>query len=317
MDKNVKRKKSAAILSVISNTSLVIIKLIAGVITGSVGIISEAIHSGIDLAASLIAYYSIKIAAIPPDEDHKFGHGKFEDMSGLAEAILIFVASFFILNESVQRLLDDDIHHIQTGLGIIVMAISCITNFFVSQYLFKVAKETDSIALEADGKHLQTDVFTSLGVLISLIIISFTGYVWIDAVSAILIGLLIAYMAYKLVRKAFNNLVDIALPEEEEQIIRDILAKYSDEIVSIHRFATRKSGSKRIINFHLMIDGNLTINQGHLLCDLIEEDIKSHFDDSMTSIHIEPCTDDCESCHLQQVAPNTCQKRNNKAMENF
>jgi cation diffusion facilitator family transporter len=309
------KKRNAAKLSVISNTSLVILKMIAGVLTGSIGIISEAIHSGVDLAASVIAYYSIKMASLPADEDHKFGHGKYEDVSGLAEAILIFVVAFLIIQESMHKLLDQQIYEIQTTLGIVVMLFSTIVNIVISTYLFRVAKETDSMALYADAQHLRTDVFTSLGVLFSLIIIKFTGMIWVDAATAVVIGLIIAYMAFAISKKAFGNLVDISLPPEEEEKLREIICKYEDEIISIHKFRTRKAGAERFIEFHLMIEANLTIREGHLLTELIEADIKKEFPTAKISIHMEPCTEECEECHLTEVDPDSCKKYNKRKSE--
>ena len=308
MEEKEKKKRFAAKLSVISNTFLTVAKLITGIFTGSIGILSEAIHSGIDLAASLVAYFSIRAASVPADDDHPYGHGKYEDLSGLVEAVLIFVAVVIILYEVIDKLINNQSLVIQTELAIVVMIIAVIINIFVSQYLFKVAKETDSIALYADAQHLNTDVLTSLGVLISLIIIKFTGFYWVDPVAAILIVLFISVVAFKIAKKAIGNLLDEALPKEEEDTIKKILDKYSDEIISVHKFRSRKAGANRFIDFHLIIEGDITIKHGHILCDCIEEDIKQVMPTAFISIHLEPCTEDCEDCHVYIREPDSCKK---------
>lgn len=316
MTTNALKKQYAAKLSVVSNTILTILKLIAGIFTGSIGIVSEAIHSAIDLVASLMAYFAVKASAEPADDDHPYGHGKYEDISGFVEAILIFVAVIIILYEAITRLRNLGTVHLDLDLGIYVMAFATIANIIVSSYLFKIAKETDSIALQADAEHLRTDVYSSLGILLSLLAIKFTGMIWIDPVSAICIALFIAYIAYKLSRKAFNNLIDTALPEEEIQLIKEVTDEYDEIIVSIHKLRTRKSGSDRFIDFHIIIDGNQTVQQGHILCDCLEQDIKEKLPNTYVSIHLEPCTDDCDSCHVKVVDPDSCKKLRNKKNSN-
>lgn len=310
------RKEKAAKLSIISNVVLTIMKLITGLLSGSVGILSEAIHSAIDLAASLVAYFSIKAAAVPADNDHPYGHGKYEDLSGLAEAILIFVAVAIIMHEAITKMLDLEGFHIETGWAIIVMIIAVITNIIVSRYLFKVAKDTDSLALLADAEHLRTDVYTSIGVLISLLLVHFTGYTIIDPITALLVAIFISFIAYKIIRLSIDKLVDISLPKEEEDIIKGILSNYSEEVISVHKFRTRKSGSDRFIDFHLTVESELTIKQGHILCDYIEHDIKKAIPNTYLSIHLEPCTDKCDDCHVFFSAPDSCKRLQIKNLDN-
>ena len=186
-------KQNVARLSIFSNAFLTIAKLIVGLSIGSVSIISEAIHSGMDLFASFIAYFSVRKSAMPPDVDHAFGHGKYEDASGLIEAMLIILAAAIIIWEAVNKLIHggDTLSSDLLFIGMIVMAVSACLNFFVSQKLMKVAKATDSIALESDAWHLRTDVFTSAGVVVGLILIKITGLTFLDSVIAILVALLI------------------------------------------------------------------------------------------------------------------------------
>lgn len=306
MNNNSKRKEFAARFSIISNTILTLVKILAGIFSGSVGVVSEAIHSGIDLAASVIAYFSIKVSGLPEDDDHNYGHGKFEDVSGLAEAILILLVAIIIFHEAYVKLASSEKYIIHTDFAILIMIFATIANFVISRYLFKVSKETDSIALYADAQHLSTDVITSLGVLGSLLVIKFTGFTWIDPVIAILISLFITYIAVKIIIQSIKNLVDIALPKEEELIIRDLIKKYSDEIINLHGFRSRKSGNMRFIDFHLTLDENVTIKHGHILCDLIEEDINKEFPNTKTTIHLEPCDKNCAICNMYNKEKKSC-----------
>ncbi len=184
------KKINTARLSVISNSVLIVLKLLAGSLSGSVSIISEAIHSFLDLLASIIAYFAVKLSRKRPDKNHPYGHGKVENVSGIIEALLILIAAIWIIYEAIDKInVENKVEYY--WLGIIIMLISAVVNFFVSRRLYKVAKETDSIALEADALHLKTDVYTSLGVAIALIFIWFTGFQLLDPIIAIIIALII------------------------------------------------------------------------------------------------------------------------------
>ncbi|MEY4505003.1 MAG: hypothetical protein RL154_1300 [Pseudomonadota bacterium] len=242
------KKSQAAKLSVLSNTFLVISKLSIGVAIGSVGVVSEGIHSSIDLLAAIIAYFAVRQASHPADNLHKYGHGKIENVSGTIEAVLILVAAFWIVLEAVQKLAHP--HPIESfGLGIAIMAISSIVNLFISRYLMKVGKETDSIALKADAMHLQTDVLTSAGVMVGLIAVYFTGIDWLDPVAALCVAGLIVYAAWELLRESFGPLLDSSLPEEEEQQISELIRIYEKDFLDFHSLRTRKAGSERHVDF--------------------------------------------------------------------
>ena len=216
------QKVAVALLSVISNTVLVLLKIIVGILIGSVSVISEAIHSGVDLLAAVIALFAVRTSGKTPDEGHPFGHGKVENLSGSIEAVLIFLAAGWIIFEAVKKIVTP--RAIETpGLGVLVMFLSAAVNLWVSGRLFKVGKETDSVALLADAWHLRTDVYTSLGVMAGLGLILtgewlFPGvhFDWIDPVAAIALALLILRAAYALTLKATRDLLDVSLPEEEK-----------------------------------------------------------------------------------------------------
>lgn len=289
-------KERAARLSVMSNTILVVGKLSIGMVMGSVSVLSEGIHSGLDLVAALIAYFSIRAANKPADEEHPYGHGKIENVSGTIEAILIFVAAVYIIIEAVRKF-----YHAQTvesiGLGVAVMGISALVNWFVSRHLMKVAKQTDSIALEADAWHLRTDVYTSLGVFIGLVLIKITGITWLDPVVAILVALMIIRAAYELTKQSFVDIIDARLPDEEEQIIREILLRRSAEFVEFHKLRTRKAGAERHIDLHLVVYKRMSVQQVHDLSEEIEAELCKALTNCQVLIHFEPCTPDrCDLC---------------------
>lgn len=299
-------KKSTARLSIISNTLLVAMKLIVGISIGSVSIISEAIHSGIDLIAALIAYISVKKSSEPPDSEHRFGHGKFEDFSGVIEAVLIFVAALIIMYEAAMKLLGHG-EGLETGIilyaGIAVMLISAVANWFVSNRLMKAARETESIALEADAWHLRTDVYTSLGIFAGLVLIKFTGWKFLDPIFAILVALFITKAAYDLTRRAVSDLMDSRLPDAEEARIRGILQDHYKEFANFHELRTRRSGSDRFMDLHLVVPKDLTVSDAHHLSDHLENDLREEFPRSSITIHFEPCDEKCAEC------PTVCKVR--------
>lgn len=292
------RKTRAAQLSVGSNALLVLLKLVVGLLTGSVGVLSEALHSATDLLAATIAYIAVRVSDTPPDADHPYGHGKIESISGLVEAFLIFVASLFIIYEAVQKLHSPAQHVPLIGLGLAVMTFSAIVNLLVSAHLRRVARQTDSLALEADARHLRTDIFTSVGVAIGLLLVRLTGQTWFDPVTALFVSLLILHTAYGLLHEALHPLLDARLPIEEEAAIQEILETHPD-VLSYHKLRTRKSGSQRYADVHVQIDDNCTLIQAHSLTEELEDQIRAGLTGVNISIHIEPYHDELR--HQQEA----------------
>jgi cation diffusion facilitator family transporter len=292
-------KEKTARISIISNTGLVLMKFFVGFVIGSVSIISEAIHSSMDLLAAVIAFFSVRKSAEPPDAAHSFGHGKFEDISGFVEALLIFIAAILIIREAVIKLMGEPSEHFPPQLliaGIIVMGVSALVNWFVSQRLMKVAKETESIALESDAWHLRTDVYTSLGVFIGLILIRLTGITVFDPLFAIGVACVIIKAAYDLTRRSFSDLIDHSLPQIDEQRIREIICEHATDYAGFHDLKTRRSGPEIFIEFHLVVPGEVSVEQSHDFADHLESDIKVEFPRSNITIHIEPCNKGCTRC---------------------
>jgi cation diffusion facilitator family transporter len=279
-------------------------KLAVGIGIGSVSIISEAIHSGIDLVAAIIAYFSVKKSSEPPDSEHKFGHGKFEDFSGLIEALLIFIAAVLIIREAFIKLMGGGVE-LDTGVllfaGIAVMLVSAAVNWYVSSRLMKAAKATESIALEADAWHLKTDVYTSLVIFAGLVLIKVTGWKSLDPLFAIGVALFIMKAAYDLTRRAASDLIDTRLPDTEEEQIKGILLEHYLQYASFHELRTRRSGSDRFMDLHLVVSRNLTVNDAHSLSDHLEMDLQEIFPRSSITIHFEPCEERCDSCECNSA----------------
>ena len=293
-------KTSAAGLSILSNSLLVALKLAAGIVMGSVSVISEGVHSAVDLLAAFIAFFSIRAAAKPADEEHEFGHGKIENISGTIEGLLIFGAAGLIIYEATDKIINRAKPEFLTA-GIGIMAFSAVLNFFVSRFLHKIAHRTDSVALEADAWHLTTDVYTSLGVFAGLIVVEITHWYILDPIIAIVVALLILRAAWNITRKSVRDLVDERLPQAEEDIITASILEHVGELAGFHELRTRKAGSQRYIELHLVLPKKVTIEEAHRLCDHLEEDIKGKLPEGNVTIHCEPCDQ-----HDDGTCPTDC-----------
>ncbi len=291
-------KTKAASISVISNTVLVAGKFIVGLSMGSVAVISEAIHSSLDLLAALVAFFAVRVSSNPADTKHSFGHGKIENVSGTFEAILILVAAVWILVEAVTKLLHPGpIEHL--GLGMIIMGVAATVNLFVSTYLMRIAKQSDSVALEADALHLRTDVYTALGVMGGLAGVWLTGWQWLDAASAIVVAIIIIFAAWELASEAFKPLLDASLSDEEISTITECIELHKNKYIDFHNLRTRKSGSLRHVDLHLTVCKYHTIEIAHNLADDIEAELSKQFSQIDTLIHHEPCSKNCEGCTIR------------------
>jgi cation diffusion facilitator family transporter len=292
-------KQNTARLSVISNTSLVLMKFIVGFAIGSVSIISEAIHSSMDLIAAVIAFFSVRKSAEPPDAAHSFGHGKFEDLSGFIEALLIFVAALLIIYEAVIKLLGRATAELPDELlifGIAVMGIAALANWYVSHRLFVVAKLSESIALESDAWHLRTDVYTSLGVFVGLVLIKLTHIQIFDPLVALCVAVVIMKAAYDLTRRSLFDLSDHSIPEKDEKRIKEIICQHSSIYAGFHDLKTRRSGPEIFIEFHLVVPGDISVVRSHDLTDHLEADLNTEYPRATITIHVEPCNEGCTRC---------------------
>jgi cation diffusion facilitator family transporter len=278
-------KVRIARLSILSNTFLIILKITVGLMSGSVSIISEAIHSSMDLMAAIIAFFSVKVSDNPPDSRHPYGHGKVENMSGVIEAILIFIAAGWIIIEAIKKLIEGSAELEAIGIGSLVMLVSAMVNIYVSRKLYRVARETRSMALEADALHLKTDVYTSLGVAAGLALILITDIHWLDPVVAILVAFLIIKESYSLMRRAFNPLLDEAWHTDE---VEELEKNLNEMNVNYHELRTRIAGNYRFLDLHIELPKELSVESAHQYCDRIEDHLTSRFENLSVTIHVEP-----------------------------
>lgn len=281
----------AATLSIVSNTLLTLLKLAMGLLSGSISVIAEAIHSGNDLIASFIAWFAVRKASEPADEEHKYGHGKYESLSAFVEAAMIVIAALVVMWGAVRRILSGGPFEITQWPALLAMGISAVVNVLVSMYLFRVAKRNDSMALEADAWHLRADVYTSAGVFISIALISLTGLHILDPLAAVAVGFLILFQGGRIGREALGQLLDSSLPPEEMQSITSLLAEHGTMFLNYHRLRARKAGRERQVDLHLVTCPTLTVEQAHRVCDHLEHDIMSHLAHTRVVIHVEPCSE--------------------------
>jgi cation diffusion facilitator family transporter len=278
---------------------LLALKIVAAAITGSIGILADAAHSLIDLTGTLIGYVGIRVAGRPPDANHRFGHGRAEDIAGASIATLIFVAAAVIAYQALRRLVGGATVEMLDA-GMIATAIAIAVNLAVSRYVLSAARAVDSVALEATGRDLMADVMSSVAVLIGLFLVRATGKTILDPAVALVVVVLIVQAAYGTMRKAIGNLMDTRLPENEEQQIREIIAAHG-EIANHHGLRTRKAGSQRHVVVHIVVRRDYSVEEGHRIAEEIEDEIRALYASTTITVHVEPCTPDCAEC------PTPCQ----------
>ncbi len=291
-----RRKREAARWSLAASGTLLGLKIVVGAVTGSAGILAEAVNSAADLVGSALALLSVRASDEPPDHSHAYGHGKIENLSGAATAALILVGGVFAIGEAVRHLLHPDPLP-GLGWGIGVMGASAVVNFVVSRRLLRAGRETDSPALAADGHHLQTDVVTSLGVLLGLTLVHVTGKLWWDSVAALAVSFLILRVGFGLAAEAVLTLSDAALPPGEEEVLTAILTAHP-EVRGFHKLRTRKSGSHRHVDVHVQIADTHTFVEAHRLTEDLEDQLRRALPNLHPIIHIEPYED--EARHQSQ-----------------
>jgi cation diffusion facilitator family transporter len=283
-------KSGAALISIFSNSVLILLKLAAGVITGSIALLTEAIHSGIDLLASVVAYVSVRKADEPADEDHPYGHEKAENIAAGAEAMLILLGAVVIVLEAVRRLFNGS-EIDQVAIGIVVIAISIAVNLAVSTFLFRRARLLDSPALEGDAAHLRADALTSVAVLIGLVLVEVTGYSSFDSIAALLVAIVIVSTGVRLALRSGRELMDEAPPAAElDRIERAIAASRPEQMAGYHKLRARRAGSRRHIDLHVQFRSGTSLEDAHTLAHALRDAIAAEFDNADVLIHVEPET---------------------------
>ena len=286
----IRTKSGAAGLSIASNSVLIAIKLAAGAITGSIAIVTEAVHSLIDLVASVVAFVSVRKADEPADADHPYGHEKVESLAATIEGMLILIGAGIIVYEATHRLVVGS--QVETlGVGIAVMGFSVCANLFVSSVLSRQAKEHESPALEGDAAHLRTDALTSAGVLAGLAIVQITGIVAFDSITALLVAAAIVTAGLRIIRRSSGVLVDEALPDDEmDRIEAAIAAARTPEVAGYHKLRARRAGSRRYIDLHVQYRAGTSLERAHELAHQMRDEIEADIRNAEVLIHVEPET---------------------------
>ncbi len=278
----------AAAISIASNSALILLKIIAGAVTGSVAIITEAIHSAVDLLASLVAFFSVREAEQPADAEHRYGHEKFENVAAGIEGMLILVGSGVIVYTSVRHLVEGaEIHAL--GFGIAVIGFAALVNLVVSSYLYSRARATDSAALAGDAAHLRTDAYTSLGVLVGLALVKFTGETWIDPAVALVIAVAIVYTGVRILAGSWRVLVDEALPADELDAIREAIEAFDGRgVAGYHKLRTRRAGARRYVDLHVQFRSGTSLKAAHAAAHALQDRIGERLRGADILIHLEP-----------------------------
>lgn len=277
-------------LSIAAAVATILLKSIAYVMTGSVGLLSDAIESLVNLLAAFIALSMLMIAAKPPDEEHHFGHSKAEYFASGAEGILILVAAFGIGITAVHRIISPRQLE-QVGTGLIVSTVASLINFGVSRVLLHIGRKFNSITLEADARHLMTDVWTSIAVIGGVAAVKLTGRVILDPVVAIIVAVNILWTGYKLIKRSISGLMDSALSGKDLQIISNVLDTYREQGIQFHSIRTRQAAGRSFISIHVLVPGRWTTHRGHHLAERIEIDISKALPGATVFTHLEPVDD--------------------------
>ncbi len=283
-------QRKAALLSVAAGVVTLLLKFGAYFLTGSVGLLSDATESLVNLTAAIVAFTAISIAARPPDTSHHYGHEKAEYFSSGLEGGLILAAAAGIIYAALPRLFHPaPLHNVDVGL-LIALAASLV-NLVVARILLHVGRQVDSIALVADAEHLMTDVWTSVGVVVGVALTWLTGWYILDPLIALAVALHIVTVGIQLVRRSIEGLMDRALPAEEIALIQRVIAEEAGPETPYHALRTRKSGPRRFVELHLLVPGTLTVKQAHDLAERIEQRLRRELPNSVVTIHVEPVED--------------------------
>ena len=277
-------------LSIGAAIATILLKGTAWWVTGSVGLLSDAAESLVNLVAAIVALVALRVAIKPPDRNHNYGHSKAEYFAAAVEGLMIFVAAAVILVASVQRFLEPQPLE-NVGLGLIVSVVASVLNGSVAWVLLRAGKKHRSITLTADGKHLLTDVWTSAGVVVGVLLVWLTGWDRLDPIVGFLVGLNILYTGWGLIRASTAGLMDVSLPAEDNVRIRAIIERFISDDITFHAFRTRESGHRRFMEMHLLVPGNWTVKRGHDLAEDITDALLKEYPDLRVSMHIEPKED--------------------------
>lgn len=306
--KLLRRPRDFALLSIGAAVFTIVLKTAAWRATGSVGLLSDAIESLVNLAAALMAYWALGLAAKPADRGHPYGHSKAEYFASGLESALIVVAAVAIIQTALGRLWAPEPLE-QLGLGLGLSLLSSGINALVAWLLLRAGGRFDSITLRADGHHLLTDVWTSIGVVVALVLVQWSGLAWLDPLIAIAVALNIVFTGWRLLRETASGLLDGAMPESEQRQLQALLANASGEGISFHALRSRVAGARRFVSFHVLVPGAWSVAEGHALCERLERQIREALPNTHVFTHLEPIEDpsawDDQDFHWErQIEPN-------------
>jgi len=278
-------------LSIAAAVVTIALKSGAYLLTGSVGLLSDAIESGVNLVAALMALAMLTVAARPEDDNHTYGHSKAEYFASVVEGILILVAAGSIIWTAAGRLMHPKELE-QVGFGLAVSVGASVINLVVAQILLRAGKKNNSITLEADSHHLMTDVWTSVGVVAAIGVVGLTGWLILDPIIAIAVGLNIVWTAYQLIRRSVEGLMDGSLPAEDQKQIEEVIAQYRQRGVEFHALRTRQSAARRFVSVHVLVPGAWTLHDAHHVAEDFEGDIRKILPETIVHTHLEPIDDE-------------------------
>ncbi len=278
------------LLSTAAAVATIVLKTLAWRLTGSVGLLSDAMESGVNLIAAIGAFWALTLAAKPADRRHHYGHFKAEYFSSGLESVLIVVAALAIIHTAIGRLHDPQPLE-QLGIGLAISLVATALNGLVAWVLFKAARRFDSISLRADAHHLLTDVWTSIGVVIGIGLVKLTGLTILDPLIAIAVAVNIVFTGWKLLHETASGLLDRSLPDHEQQLLDNLLASYESDEIRFHALRSRVAGSRRFVSFHVLVPGHWTVQAGHDLCDQLEHMVAATLSRTHVFTHLEPIED--------------------------
>ncbi|MFH0847159.1 MAG: cation diffusion facilitator family transporter [Chloroflexota bacterium] len=282
---------------------LILFKMAVSWFTRSISIMAQTTDSLLDLCAGIVTFATVRIATKPADENHPYGHGKVEDMGSLVQGALIMVASVLIIVSAVERIMAGVVVKlVEAGIG--VMLLSIVVSIVLSRHLLRVAHSTDSLLIEANAHNIAADVYSAVAVLLGLLLVRLTNLNYIDAIIAIGVALYIFVIALRVLARSLAGLIDARLSPEQEAIVRETLKIHNHEVAGFHELRSRRSGSERYIDLHLVMDKQISLEEAHRICDHIEGEIKDKLRGANVTIHAEPCDSNCKRC------PAVCSKRN-------
>ncbi len=288
MSTNSIKKIRAARISVIVASSLALMKLTTGLVTGSMAVLASAVDSLLDILMSSVNFIAIRKAEEPADECHPFGHGKYETVATLIQAFIITISGSWIIFESTRRLFQgSELQKLEGGIGVLI--VSLFVSIGISRYLRRIAKETDSSALEADSLHFSMDVYTNLALATGLIVVQFTNLPWLDPALSIAVGLYILTEAFRLVRHGMRDVLDAELPAGVRESVTSLIESHREQLIDYRNLRTRRAGSQKFMDLELIVCRHLSIEEAHDIADLLEEKIKKSINGADVTIHIEPC----------------------------